>query len=887
MVTPPLVNAYVDGDRIVLVERKQGKRLIRSATAEWVAYLRSVKVSSSIERGMASSSAIRMVKRESEWIRVGFLGPEARRMATGREGYFSHHGLEHFEGDVDPVRRYLTDNAIEIAKPRRCYLDLETDSRVPFARKEEARILTWSVSDDETKQIVGWGCLPADTDAAEAELVGKLWEALEPYDQVLAWNGDGFDFPVIGARSDVHRLRADPRLWLWLDHLLLFEKMNKHSAESGDEKRSMKLDSIAQAVLGEGKDNFDARKTWEAWEAGGESRERLVRYNHKDTLLLPRIEAKKGYATLFDTIAHACTVFPDTSGLSPTRQVDAFMLKLGLKEGVHFPTRVYREETTQQFKGAQVVKPKLRGIGRNVHVCDFTGMYPSIMLTWNISPETLLPQAPVNGPIAPDSCRCPTTGETFRTNVQGLLTTALRVLIKLRKYSNDLKASLPPGSVEWAEADARSTAYKVVTNAFYGVIGNAFSRYFDWRIAESVTQNGVWLIRQTISAIEDRGWMVVYSDTDSAMVTGCTRQEFEDFTKWCNEELYPPLIAKQGCVENHIKIAYEKEFDRIVFSSAKRYVGRFAHYKGKAPKPMPALGEPFDPAKHSLPEVKGLEFKRGDASVLAAELQERVIHMLMTGEERISAYEDVTEETLIHVLNDTLPLDEVQQSAALTKGFKEYKTKVRKDGTVSIPTHVQVAKILEERGRQVVGQRIEWVVVDATASPMKVIPAEDYAGECDRYYVWENRTFPPTQRLLEAAFPDHSWRRLEALRPSKGRHKPAPKNQTTFNLPEEKTKARIPPRFSSSDDGRQIDLPTEPWELHLGESDDMDAIRTILSRFPGARPVRPIVHVLTGRAILESQLKVDGSPALEVAIDRSRADAWYAALIHARWQDVS
>ena len=99
-----LTNAYVDGDRLVLVERKNGKRLIRSATAEWVAYLRAAKVSIGIERGLSSSMAVRSVKREGEWLRVGFLGPEARRAATGRDGFFAHHGLEHFEGDVDPAK---------------------------------------------------------------------------------------------------------------------------------------------------------------------------------------------------------------------------------------------------------------------------------------------------------------------------------------------------------------------------------------------------------------------------------------------------------------------------------------------------------------------------------------------------------------------------------------------------------------------------------------------------------------------------------------------------------------------------------------------------------------------------------------------------------------
>jgi len=1152
-----LLNAFVDGDRLALVTRSSGKRVVRSVSAEWVVFLRADKVSTNIENGLRSSAAVKSIRREGEWLRIGFLGPESRRIATQREGFFACHGLEHFEGDVDPVRRYLTDTDTPIGKPNRCYFDLETDSRVPFSRKDQARILSWTVT-DEVQGLVARNILAEDTDRAEATLVSELWKALEPYDQVLAWNGDGFDFPVLGARTDHLRVKADPRLWLWLDHLLLFKKMNMHAAESGDEKRSMKLDAIAQAVLGEGKDNFDARKTWEAWEAGGESRARLLEYNTKDAILLPKIEAKKGFALLFDAIAQACSVFPDTSGLAPTRQVDGFMLKLGMKHGKHFASRVYREGAGEkQYKGAQVVKPKIHGIGRDIHVCDFSRMYPSIMLTFNMSPETLT-SAPVNGPLPPNTCRCPTTGETFRTDVQGLLCIALLELIGQRDFWNKKKASLQPGTAEWHDADSRSSALKSTINAFYGVFGNAFSRYFDWRIAESITQTGVWLIKQTINAIEERGWEVVYSDTDSSFVRGCTKQEFSVFVAWCNTDLYPPLIAKCGCAINDISIAYEKAYDRLIFSNAKRYcnppeapiwmadgsfkqlddvrvgdvvfgwvdgkwgvgrrqpgkktvtrkrifgsdrsrrklttsevvavhrhrativrvtfesgrvlrctpdhrwrihgrsgtysdyvpakVGRiishvvdqprrlsfdeqraadwlggiwdgegslasdnrgqilisqsriknpevctrieesikklgwnygvrtqrsagndcetfnihgslqerlefitwcrpakagrmakslfksrfsnpdcvvsvvpdgegeviglttttgnyvvwgfaskncatYSHYKGKAPKPLPQLDEKFDPDKHSHPEVKGLEYKRGDATKLAAKLQERAIHMLMLGEERISEYEDLAEQALDHVLNDPLPLEEVVQSAGLSKGLKEYKTKAKKDGSEGADIiHVAIGKELAKRGYQMgEGQRVEWVIMDSTTTPMTAVPAEDYKGECDRFYVWENRVWKPTQRLLEAAFPDHLWRRLERIRPQKGRHKPPPKDQAAFDFPVEKPSVRIPPRMLPREPFRQIDLSkpdftmtTTPWELHLSDLDDFGVLREVLLRFPGTRPVKIVVHLQDGvRALADSKLTVDGSSALDRSIEGARENAWFAAMTYA------
>lgn len=755
-----VVNAYEDGADVVLL-RRDGSRVVRSTVrADHALYLLRDEVPVDLQQGLRNSQRVRSMRAEGRWLRVGMSGPRDRaELAAERGGFFAERGIRTFEADVDPVRRHLTDAALAIQKPRRCYLDIETDSRASFkaAKAGEARVLSWAVTDDggEMRSAV----LAADANGAEVDLLGALWELLGGFDQVCAWNGDGFDFPVIAARSDLLRLRVDPRRWLWLDHLALFKRMNMHSAESGDEKRSMKLQSIAQATLGEGKDDFDSSKTWEAWAAGGAERERLLRYNAKDTDLLRRIEAKTGFAALLDTLADACGVFPETRGLNPTVQMDGFMLRLGLERGEHFATKRYRE-FAEQFAGAYVMQPKLKGVGRDVHVADFSALYPSIMLTWNMSPETKR-DVPVNGPVPEGCCRAPLTGQGFDDTADGILTFAIRKLIALRKESNDKKASLPPGSAEWHEMDRRSTAYKVAVNSFYGVVGSPFSRFFDKRIAEAVTQNGKWLILQTASAAEERGWKVVYADTDSIFATGCTKAEFETFVAWCNAELYPRILReKAGCGRNEIKLAYEKAFDRIVFCSAKRYVGSYAHYKGKAPKPFPAEGEAFDPKRHSHPEVKGLEYKRGDAALLAGRLQEAAIMMLVRGEERVEAYRALLSRTLERVLNDGLEREEVVLSKSLSKGLGEYRPKAKKDGTAAAePPHVQVARELLRRGRELgESSRVEYFVADGAAAPMRVLPGEDFGAEpFDRYYLWESLVYPPTGRLLSAAFPEVDW----------------------------------------------------------------------------------------------------------------------------------
>lgn len=835
------VTGYEDGRAVVLRRRREdGTAEVRRVPADYAMFLRGEDVGADLERQLRGSRHVATLTREDGWVRVGWASAEARRfMSQDRTSPLASRGIPTYEADVDPVVRHLVDTGASVQLPRRVYLDIETDSRVPFARKEEMRLLSWALVDDTGRAHLA--VLEEDADGAERDLLGELFEALAPYDQVAAWHGDGFDFPVLAARAERAGLRVGWRDWLWLDHLVLFGRMNMHSAESGEEKQSMRLQSIAMAVLGEGKDDFDAAHTYEAWAAGGEERERLARYNLKDTDLLRRIEQKTGYIDLFATLCQTCGVFGDTSGLNPVRQMDGFLLRLARARGHRFPTREFRPDVAERFKGAFVMEPQAKGIERDVHVADFASLYPSIIITWNMSPDTLVP-VPVNGPLPSGRSRSPLTGAGFTTERVGILPDALRELLRLRVEWNEKKAASPPGTPAWHDADRRSTAYKVAANSFYGVMGTPFSRYYQRTVAEAVTQCGVWLIRETIAAAQVKGWRVVYGDTDSLFVAGSTKEDFEAFVAWCNAELYPRLLRSQGCVENRIKLAYEKAFARVVFVSAKRYAGAYAHYKGKAA------------TADSKPEVKGLEYKRGDAALLARRLQERVIAMLMAGEENLEEYRAVLYAAREHVLLDPLPVEEVRLSKSLQKPLEEYAQRTKLDGTAAgQPPHVTVAKLLAARGQEVSeGTRIEYVVADGSASPARVIPAEDYTGvEADRIYVWESLVYPPTERLLTAAFPHAEaewgeWARARA--PKRGASKAA------------KARAGQPDLFGQ---GGIL----EPLEVRLTSSEQIERVRELLRRHPGERPVRLRVVMAGGaEALLTTPLRVDGSARLMGAL---------------------
>jgi DNA polymerase elongation subunit (family B) len=280
------------------------------------------------------------------------------------------------------------------------------------------------------------------------------------------------------------------------------------------------------------------------------------------------------------------------------------------------------------------------------------------------------------------------------------------------------------------------------------------------QVAESTSTTGAWLIQELVVEAERRGMTVVYGDTDSIFAIGVTEQEFGAFVKWANDELFPRLLKSKGCVTNRIKLAYEKEFERLVIVTSKKYAGRFAHYKGSRAR------------EDSKPEVKGLEYKRGDSARLTRALLKRVIDLVMQERcEDPSVIEQVAAEHKARILEQPLDPADVVVRKTLSKKLDAYIQKPKKDGTMAAaPIHVEVARVLEKRGADVgEGARIAYVVVDGSTSPQKAIPAEDWTGECDRHHLWEKLVWPPTERFIVAAFPGHDWGDLPKSRPPKPR----------------------------------------------------------------------------------------------------------------------
>lgn len=693
------------------------------------------------------------------------------------------------EGDVNPLRRFLSDHGqVSIStNPRLAWFDIETDSRCSFfeaVEKGRARILCWSITalvNGEAK-LVESRMLAADTDAAERTLIEDFLNIARDYDVLLAWSGQGFDFPVLEKRADAVKARpggAYPQWarWCFLDCMEVFKKYHAHVHESGEEKTSFKLNAIAQAVVGEGKKDFDAVRTWEAWAAGGAERQRLLEYNEQDSLLMPKIEARTGYVALHIAACSVTRCFPDTRSLMASQQGDGFLLRLGEIHGHRWPTKKHTEEVAH-YQGAFVMEPSRTGIIENVHVADFASLYPSIIRSWNISPETVMWRLT---PEPPEGvCNLPYTDMVkFSKAKRGMFPLALDELVARRAEYSKKQDAAEPGSPEWERYKRLSGAYKIVANSFYGIMGSPFARFFDSNAAEAVTQTGAWLIKHVASSSTKNGLEAFYGDTDSVFVSGDTRV-FSQVVADLNAS-WGPILDGLGCVQSNIKLEFEKSFSRLVLVSAKRYIGRFSVYKGK-----PVAGKI---------EVKGLEYKRGDTVRLARTMQKGLIDLLL-GEAvpTVDACKQFVDVWRKRVFDGALTIEDIVISQSV-KSLDEYPdryTTARCGGGLGknkctyaftsaaagpdLPSkcprcgkprnlatqhaHVRVAKILAERGEEIrSGTRVEYLIVSPEDAKQEVVPARDEGAleKIDRAYYWTSRIYPATARVLESAFPNESW----------------------------------------------------------------------------------------------------------------------------------
>ncbi|MFH1275532.1 MAG: DNA polymerase domain-containing protein [Candidatus Woesearchaeota archaeon] len=420
-------------------------------------------------------------------------------------------------------------------------IDIETYAKKKGVNPEQNPILMIAFSgiDEENKifqKLITWKKFPHNLDYLEVvndeeQLLKRFREIMLSYnpDIITGYFTDGFDFPYIKTRADKFKVKLD----LGIDfseleigyngkeakisgilHLDVF-KFVRNIFGKNLKTDSYSLDEVAHELLGHRKHPVNISQLYQAWDHDHEKLEEYSKYNMHDAdltlklcqkLLLEMIEfAQICGLPLFDVIR-----------MSFSRLVESYIMKRAIEFNVLSPNRPSSSQINQRmdetYEGAFVYEPS-PGLYKDLVIFDFRSLYPSIITSHNIGPESL-------------HCQC--CKDDKKTHVPGL--EEYWFCNKDQKFTPILLGDLVQKRADLKKAikkvkdkdkddksisilEAKSYALKILANSFYGYLGYFGARWYCFECARSTTAYARNYIKDTIEKAEVAEFKVCYGDS--------------------------------------------------------------------------------------------------------------------------------------------------------------------------------------------------------------------------------------------------------------------------------------------------------------------------------------------------------------------------------------
>ncbi|MDO9622891.1 MAG: DNA polymerase II [Pseudomonas sp.] len=656
-------------------------------------------------------------------------------------------GVEVFEADIRPPERYLMERFITApvcvsGKPDASGMLLDAQMKPAPAYRPRLRLASLDIETNaqgDLYSIALEGCgqrqvymlgpangvdMPRDFAleycASRKQLLERLnqWLAAHDPDAIIGWNLVQFDLRIL--HEHAQRLQVPLILGRggdamgWREHgsgnnHFFAEAAGRLIIDGIEALRSatwsfasFSLENVAQTLLGEGKDIATPyQRMDEIDRMFAEDKPALARYNLKDCELVTRIFAKTEILTFLLERATVTGLPADRSGGSVAAFCHLYM-PLMHRQGFVAPN--LGERPPQASPGGFVMESQ-PGLYESVLVLDYKSLYPSIIRTFLIDPLGL-----IEGMRHPeDNASVPGfRGARFSRTRHCLPAIVESVWQGRETAKREHNAPL-------------SQALKIIMNAFYGVLGSSGCRFFDPRLASSITLRGHEIMRRTRELIEAEGHAVIYGDTDSTFVW-LRRAHGEDeaaqigralvqrVNQWWREHL-----RREYDLESALELQFETHYSRFLMptirgaeeGSKKRYAGLVVAADGS-----------------SEMVFKGLETVRSDWSPLARQFQ-RELYLLIFNRQPYQDYiRDYVRRTLAGELDELLI----------------YRKRLRRrldDYQRNVPPHVRAARMADEyndqQGRPRQYQNGGWISYVITLAGPEPLETRRTAIDYDHY----------------------------------------------------------------------------------------------------------------------------------------------------------
>ncbi len=380
-------------------------------------------------------------------------------------------------------------------------------------------------------------------------------------------------------------------------------------------------------------------------------------------------------------------------------QVENYIMKNAVKRGELIIKVKGKGKGT--YLGGLVLPPKV-GIHRNVCVIDFKSMYPTLIMKYNISPDTIVYEK------KDDVKYFEEIGVGVKQSIKGLFPEIIKRLVDERNKVRSKMKEFPEGSAPYRILDAHQRVLKILANAMYGYMGWINARYYSWEGAQLVTYLGRETISSSKRKAEELGLHILYGDTDSLFVN-YDKEKVEALLTWISKEL--GLEAK-----------IDKIYKVLLFTEAKkRYAGL-------------TIDDKID--------VVGLEYVRRDWCNYAKETQYNLIKLVLTGASKDKIL-DYFRERVRKLDRGEVPIDELVIWEQITKRLDEYK---------AMSPHLAVAEELALKGWKIKkGMFIGYVILKGSGPLYKRAIHYTMAKKEDidwDYYIYR-QVIPVSARVLE------------------------------------------------------------------------------------------------------------------------------------------
>ncbi|WP_437881636.1 DNA polymerase II [Pseudomonas sp. LRF_L74] len=644
-------------------------------------------------------------------------------------------GVDVYEADIRPPERFLMERFITAPVSFSGTLDgdgtlLDTQMRPHDSYRPRLKLVSLDIETSERgslysialegcgqRQVYMLGPGNGDAESLDFELVycddqAQLLECLNDWlqlhdpDAIIGWNLVQFDLRVL--QEHAKRLKVPLRLgrggdeMSWREHgsrsHFFAEAAGRLIIDGIEALRSatwsfpsFSLENVAQTLLGEGKDiSTPYQRMDEINRMFAEDKPALARYNLKDCELVTRIFAKTELLDFLLERASVTGLAADRSGGSVAAFTHLYLPPMH-RQGFVAPN--LGEKVPEASPGGFVMDSR-PGLYESVLVLDYKSLYPSIIRTFLIDPLGL-----IEGLRQPDDEH---SVEGFRGARFSRTQHCLPAIVE-RVWEGR----------ETAKRDGNkplSQALKIIMNAFYGVLGSSGCRFFDTRLASSITLRGHAIMRQTRELIEAEGHRVIYGDTDSTFVW-LGRAHDEDEAASIGRALVQKVngwwrdhLRNELGLESALELQFETHFRRFLMptirgaeeGSKKRYAGLVRRAGGQDEMVF-----------------KGLETVRTDWSPLAQRFQQELYERIFQRQPYRDYVREYVRQTLAGELDELLI----------------YRKRLRRrldDYQRNVPPHVRAARLADEfnvrEGRPTQYQRggtISYVITVAGPQPLE------------------------------------------------------------------------------------------------------------------------------------------------------------------------